>query len=131
MNQLNLHTLEKHEKEPVQNLIDSAYIHGCDMAKKYRIKWRNSIRTQRRPTKKKIFKPVFFRIVLQHKHGSHFDLHLYQRVEYEAEYLVGKMTIKQDSDSAKPDLFKCAYVPKMPTWNIPTVAISQSVNLAR
>ena len=113
MNQLNLHTLETYQQEPVQNLIDSAYIHGCALAKTHKIKWRNSIRTQRRPTKKKIFKPVFFRIVLQHKQGSHFDLHLYQRVEYEAEYLVGKTTIKQDSDHAKVDLFKIANVPKL------------------
>ena len=120
MNQLNLHTLEKHEVEPVQNLIDSAHLHGCDMAKKYRIKWRNSIRTQRKPAKKKIHKPVFFRIVLQYKQGAYFDLHLYKRVEHEAEYLVGKMTIKQDSPLVT-----------MPSWNIPTVASSQSVKVAR
>ena len=113
MNQLNLHTLEKHEKEPVQNLIDSAYIHGCDMAKKYRIKWRNSIRTQRRPTKKKLHRPVFFRIVLQHKQGAYFDLHLYKRVEHEAESLVGKTTIKQDSKLETDNLFKCPMIPKM------------------
>ena len=96
MNELNLHTLDKHEVEPVQNLIQSAYIHGCAIAKAHKIKWRNSIRTLKKHTKRDIHKPVFFRITLQHKQGQYFSLHLYRRVEHGGESLVGK-TVIQDT----------------------------------
>ena len=116
MNELNLHTLEKHEKEPVQNLIDSAYLYGCEVSRKHKIKWRNSIRTLKKHTKNSIYKPVYFRIVLQHKQGAYFSLHLYRRVENQAESLVGKTTIKDESG-------------KLTNLDLSNLTIGQSRNL--
>ena len=59
VNEMNLHTLQRHEIEPVQNLIDSAYLYGCVLAKAHKIKWHNSIRTLKKRTKNDIHKPVY------------------------------------------------------------------------
>ena len=101
MNELNLHTLENHQIEPVENLIQSAYLYGCAIAKTHKIKWHNSIRTLKKHTKNDIYKPVYFRIILQHKRANYFSLHLYKRVEHGIETLVGKTVIRDSATVEK------------------------------
>ncbi len=118
---LNLKVLKPSQRKAVEYLISTAQS-NFDVTRRHKIiwkAWKEIPPSQLKSATRKEKKFIFIRVEMKHKHSDIYHLVFFRRYQDCNETCLGSMTLED------------SHLVTMPSWNIPTEANCESVNLAR
>ena len=118
---LNIKALKPSQRKAVEYLISTAQS-NFDVTRRHKIiwkAWKEIPPSQLKSATRKEKKFIFIRVEMKHKHSDIYHLVFFRRYQDCNETCLGSMTLED------------SHLVTMPSWNIPTEANCESVNLAR